>query len=101
MAILVLRQVEVQLILAQCECRSPFWFYYYRCTYKRKSGYSYAFDVDPKTQTFLNRRVLAYIDAGIPDGIQLDTNGNIYTSTADGVQVRTLTSSHLITTWSD
>ncbi|XP_006463789.1 hypothetical protein AGABI2DRAFT_194493, partial [Agaricus bisporus var. bisporus H97] len=47
----------------------------------------YAFDVDPKTQTFLNRRVLAYIDAGIPDGIQLDTNGNIYTSTADGVQV--------------
>lgn len=48
----------------------------------------HAFDVDQKTQTFLNRRVLAYVDAGIPDGIEVDTNGNVYTACADGVQVR-------------
>ncbi|KAF4565636.1 hypothetical protein EYR36_002214 [Pleurotus pulmonarius] len=47
----------------------------------------YAFDVDPVTERFINRRVLAYIDAGIPDGLQLDTNGNIYAATGDGVQV--------------
>lgn len=47
----------------------------------------YAFDVDPHTHVFKNRRVLAYIDAGIPDGIQVDTKGNIYSGTADGVQV--------------
>lgn len=48
---------------------------------------SYAFDVDPVTERFINRRVLAYIDAGIPDGLQVDTNGNIYAATGDGVQV--------------
>ncbi|KAF5391037.1 hypothetical protein D9757_003954 [Collybiopsis confluens] len=47
----------------------------------------YAFDVDPITNAFMNRRVLAYIDAGVPDGIQLDTEGNIYTGCADGTQV--------------
>lgn len=48
---------------------------------------SYAFDVDPKTHAFVNRRVLAYIDAGVPDGIQVDSKGNVYTACADGVQV--------------
>lgn len=47
----------------------------------------YAHDVDPQTHAFTNRRVLAYIDAGIPDGIQVDTQGNVFTSCADGVQV--------------
>lgn len=50
--------------------------------------HSYAFDVDPTTETFLNRRVLAHIDAGVPDGLQVDVNGNVYTACADGVQVR-------------
>ncbi len=31
--------------------------------------------------------MFAYIDTGIPDGIRLDTDGNVYTSTGDGVQV--------------
>ncbi|KAF9259259.1 calcium-dependent phosphotriesterase [Marasmius fiardii PR-910] len=47
----------------------------------------YGFDVDPRTHAFKNRRVLAYIDAGIGDGIQLDTKGNVYSGTGDGVQV--------------
>ncbi|KIJ37637.1 hypothetical protein M422DRAFT_259727 [Sphaerobolus stellatus SS14] len=47
----------------------------------------YAFDVDPQTQQFRNRRVLAYIDTGVPDGLQVDSKGNVYASTADGVQV--------------
>ncbi|EJT98527.1 calcium-dependent phosphotriesterase [Dacryopinax primogenitus] len=45
------------------------------------------FDVDPLTQRFLNRRVFAYADTGIPDGIQLDALGNIYSGTGDGVQI--------------
>ncbi|EKM60577.1 uncharacterized protein PHACADRAFT_246592 [Phanerochaete carnosa HHB-10118-sp] len=47
----------------------------------------YAFDVDPKTQAFANRRVFAYVDTGIADGIQLDTQGNVYSGTGDGAQV--------------
>ena len=48
----------------------------------------HAFDVDPNTQAFKNRRVLAYIDSGIPDGVQVDTNGNVYAGCGDGVQVK-------------
>ncbi|KIK57456.1 hypothetical protein GYMLUDRAFT_46348 [Collybiopsis luxurians FD-317 M1] len=47
----------------------------------------YVMDVDPVTNAFKNRRVLAYIDAGVPDGIQLDSEGNIYTGCADGTEV--------------
>lgn len=47
---------------------------------------SYAYDVDPQTQRFLNRRTFLWADTGIPDGFQADSNGNIYASTADGVQ---------------
>jgi len=47
----------------------------------------YAFDVHSKSQAFMNRRVFAYIDTGIPDGVQLDANGNVYSGCGDGVQV--------------
>lgn len=47
----------------------------------------YAFDVDKKTQAFINRRVFAYVDAGVPDGVQVDTEGNVYAGCGDGVQV--------------
>ncbi|GLB41030.1 putative SMP-30/Gluconolaconase/LRE-like region [Lyophyllum shimeji] len=47
----------------------------------------YAFDVDPRTHAFKNRRVFAYIDAGVPDGVQVDTKGNVYSGCGDGVQV--------------
>ncbi|OCB91678.1 D-lactonohydrolase-like protein [Sanghuangporus baumii] len=47
----------------------------------------YAFDVDPKTHAFKNRRVFAYVDNGVPDGIQVDLKGRVYSGTGDGVQV--------------
>jgi len=47
----------------------------------------YKYDVDPVTQSFTNRRVFTYTDSGIPDGIQLDTNGNVYSGCGDGTQV--------------
>lgn len=53
---------------------------------------SYAFDVDPTTQAFLNRRVFAFIDTGIPDGLQLDTRGNLYAGCGDGIHVSFLCS---------
>ena len=49
---------------------------------------SYAYDVHPHTQVFMNRRVFAYVDTGFPDGLQVDTDGNVYSSCGDGVQVR-------------
>lgn len=68
--------------------------------------FSYAFDVDSESHAFKNRRVLAYVDAGVPDGIQIDTEGiciyssidcvltenvgNIYSGCADGTQVSDL-----------
>lgn len=36
---------------------------------------------------FSNRRVFAYVDAGVPDGIQVDKAGNVYSGCGDGVQV--------------
>ncbi|KAI0784000.1 D-lactonohydrolase-like protein [Irpex lacteus] len=47
----------------------------------------YAFNVDPKTQAFHNRRVFAYVDTGVADGVQLDNKGNVYAGTGDGVHV--------------
>lgn len=47
----------------------------------------YQYDVDSRTQTFLNRRVFAYADTGLPDGIQLDAAGNVYSGCGDGVNV--------------
>ncbi|KAG6376793.1 hypothetical protein JVT61DRAFT_1817 [Boletus reticuloceps] len=47
----------------------------------------YQYDVDPVTQSFANRRVFAYSDSGIPDGIQLDTNKNVYSACGDGIHV--------------
>lgn len=47
----------------------------------------YAFDVDPESFIFKNRRVFCYIDSGIPDGIQVDTKGNVYVASGDGIQV--------------
>ncbi|KAF8977408.1 hypothetical protein BDQ17DRAFT_1266607, partial [Cyathus striatus] len=47
----------------------------------------YAYDVDPISLAFKNRRVFAFVDSGIPDGIQVDTQGRVYSGTADGIQV--------------
>ncbi|KAF5310688.1 hypothetical protein D9619_008111 [Psilocybe cf. subviscida] len=47
----------------------------------------YAYDVHPTTEVFLNRRVFAYADSGIPDGIQVDAKGNVYAGCGDGTNV--------------
>ncbi|KAJ7089772.1 D-lactonohydrolase-like protein [Mycena belliarum] len=47
----------------------------------------YAFDLMPETQAFANRRVFAFIDTGVPDGLTLDTQGNLYVGCGDGTQV--------------
>ncbi|KAF9465894.1 calcium-dependent phosphotriesterase [Collybia nuda] len=52
-----------------------------------KTAYIYAFDVDARTHAFKNRRVFAYVDAGVPDGLQVDLKGNVYSGCGDGVQV--------------
>ncbi|KAJ7777347.1 D-lactonohydrolase-like protein [Mycena metata] len=47
----------------------------------------YAFDVEPDTQAFSNRRVFAFADTGVPDGLALDTNGNLYVGSGDGTHI--------------
>ncbi|KAJ6581078.1 hypothetical protein B0H19DRAFT_1113537 [Mycena capillaripes] len=47
----------------------------------------YAFDVMPETQAFSNRRVFAFADTGVPDGLTLDTKGNLYAGCGDGTSV--------------
>ena len=46
----------------------------------------YAYDiVDQKRPK--NRRVFAYVDTGLPDGIHTDTKGNVWAGCGDGVHV--------------
>ncbi|KAJ7230568.1 D-lactonohydrolase-like protein [Mycena pura] len=47
----------------------------------------YAFDLMPETQAFTNRRVFAFSDTGVPDGLALDTKGNLYVGCGDGTHV--------------
>jgi gluconolactonase len=56
----------------------------------------YAFDVDPVTHAFKNRRIFAYADIGIPDGLIVDTRGNVYTGAGDGVHVSSILSASLL-----
>jgi sugar lactone lactonase YvrE len=59
----------------------------------------YAYDVAPESsgEYFSNRRVFAYIDTGLADGIKLDSSGNVYCGTGDGVQVSDFrTHTHLL-----
>ena len=49
----------------------------------------YAYDVITRSgQPFLaNRRLFAMADAGIPDGIKCDTDGNVYSGCGDGLNI--------------
>ncbi|CBF84531.1 hypothetical protein AN8977.2 [Aspergillus nidulans FGSC A4] len=49
----------------------------------------YAFDVKYYSGSpfLMNRRVFAYTDNGIPDGVKTDTEGNVYAGCGDGVHV--------------
>ncbi|KAG0703616.1 hypothetical protein DFH29DRAFT_803193, partial [Suillus ampliporus] len=47
----------------------------------------YQYDVNPSTHSFDNCIVFAYIDSGVPDGITIDSNDNIYAGCGDGTHV--------------
>lgn len=49
----------------------------------------YAFDVSTYSgQPFLtNRRLFAFAEVGVPDGIKCDVEGNVYSGCGDGVNV--------------
>jgi len=49
-----------------------------------------AFDVSPEGK-LSSRRTFAIIDPGVPDGLRVDVDGNIWTSAADGVHCIALT----------
>lgn len=44
-------------------------------------------DLSAAGPTLHNRRVFAYADNGVPDGIKCDTLGNVYSGCGDGVHV--------------
>ncbi|KAI2620080.1 calcium-dependent phosphotriesterase [Hypoxylon sp. NC1633] len=46
----------------------------------------YRFDVQ-EDGTWDNRKLFAYIDSGVADGIHCDSNGNVYSGCGDGVHV--------------
>jgi gluconolactonase len=52
-------------------------------------GSSYAFDLTTYAgEPFLtNRRLFAFADTGIPDGIKCDMRGNVYSGCGDGINV--------------
>ena len=47
---------------------------------------------DPTTYppALVNKRLFAFADSGAPDGIKVDTEGNVYGGCSDGVHVSTL-----------
>ncbi|PPQ81044.1 hypothetical protein CVT25_014574, partial [Psilocybe cyanescens] len=55
--------------------------------FQRPNGIAFSQDGKTRSQVFLNRRVFAYADTGIPDGINLDAAVNVYSGCGDGVNV--------------
>ncbi|KAL4876865.1 hypothetical protein BJY04DRAFT_199366 [Aspergillus karnatakaensis] len=49
----------------------------------------YAYDIATYSSApfLVNRRVFAFADTGIPDGVKVDTAGNVYSGCGDGVHV--------------
>ncbi|ORY75322.1 hypothetical protein BCR35DRAFT_292964 [Leucosporidium creatinivorum] len=53
-----------------------------------RAGTIYAFDiVGTEAPQLHNKRVFALVDCGAPDGIKVDTEGNVYTGTFEGVDI--------------
>ena len=50
---------------------------------------SFAFDVVWRYNApfLMNKRLFAFCDRGVPDGIKCDTSGNVYSGCGDGVHV--------------
>lgn len=47
----------------------------------------YEYDVVANGTRLANRRVFAFCDTGVPDGIKCDERGNVYSGCGDGVHV--------------
>ena len=47
----------------------------------------YAFDVTENGKQVTNQRLFTVVSPGFPDGMRLDTSGNIYVGALDGVQI--------------
>lgn len=47
----------------------------------------YEFDVVDGGKRLANRRMFAFCDSGIPDGIKCDVDGNVWSGCGDGVHV--------------
>jgi gluconolactonase len=58
-----------------------------RTYYEKYPHAIYAFDVSEDGASISNQRLFAVISPGFPDGMRLDSNGNIYVGALDGVQV--------------
>jgi len=58
-----------------------------RTYYFDKPHTIYAFDVSKDGKTISNQRVFAVVYPGFPDGMRLDSEGNIYSGSLDGIHV--------------
>ena len=58
-----------------------------RTYYEKYPHAIYAFDVAENGKTVMNQRIFATVSPGFPDGMRLDSAGNIYVGALDGVQV--------------
>ena len=47
----------------------------------------YVYDVSEDGKTLKNKRLFAKISPGFPDGMRLDSNGNVYVGTLEGIHV--------------
>ncbi|CED84229.1 E, gnl, RGN [Phaffia rhodozyma] len=56
-------------------------------TYLPATIYTYDIEENDGQISFGNRKLFAYLDSGVPDGIKVDKNGNVYTGAGDGVHV--------------
>ncbi len=58
-----------------------------RTYYEKRPHAIYAYDVTADGAHVANQRLFSVVSPGFPDGMRLDSNGNIYVGALDGVQV--------------
>ncbi|KAL4936703.1 hypothetical protein BDV06DRAFT_88766 [Aspergillus oleicola] len=56
---------------------------------RRRAATIYAYDIATYSggPFLINRRVFAYTESGIPDGVKVDSEGNVYSGCGDGVHI--------------
>lgn len=58
-----------------------------RTYYEKYPHAIYAYDVNADGKSVSNQRLFTVVSPGFPDGMRLDSNGNIYVGALDGIQV--------------